>query len=373
MKDAIVGARNAAIRWVYQKVLKPFYFKRDPEDVHDRMIKVGAFLGRFAVTRWIVRLCFGYSNRSLEQSVLGITFRNPIGLAAGFDKEAELVDTIPSVGFGLIEVGSITGSPSAGNPKPRLWRLPKSQGLVVYYGLKNAGVEAISAKLRGRTFAIPLGTSVAMTNCKENLEIANAVADYAKAFRMTAEIGDYTTVNVSCPNAQGGQPFMDPAKLDLLLGKLDMVKTRKPVFVKLSPDVTRRELDQILDVIGRHRVDGIITTNLTKKRDNPLIEDEDLPAVGGVSGKPVQDLADRLLAYIYRREKDRYVLVGCGGVFTAEDAYRKIRLGANLVQLVTGMIFEGPQAISEINRGLARLLREDGYRNVSEAVGVDNR
>lgn len=373
MKSELVGGRNAVIHSLYKSVLKPIFFLQDPENVHDRMVHIGSVLGRTAVTRAMLGSLFGYSDPRLEQEILGIKFKNPIGLAAGFDKNAELTSTISAVGFGHIEVGSITGNPCVGNPKPRLWRLKQSQGLVVYFGLKNDGAEVLAARLREKHFTIPVGTSVAMTNCPNNLNSMNAVKDYEKAFKAFAEIGDYTTVNISCPNAEGGQPFILPHKLDYLLDILDKVPTKKPIFIKLSPDLKTEQIDELLDVVNRHRIQGIICSNLTKRRDNPNIAETDLPKVGGISGKPVQEQADKLLSYIYRKEGRKYVLVGLGGVFTAEDAYRKIRLGASLVQLVTGMIFEGPQVISEINRGLVSLLKRDGFRNISDAIGVDNK
>ena len=184
--------------------------------------------------------------------------------------------------------------------------------------------------------------------------------------------GDYITVNVSCPNTESGQPFIQPENLERLFIVLDKIPTKKPIFIKLSPDLNRIELDAILDVACRHRIHGIITTNLTKKRDNPKILDANVPAKGGMSGKVVQGLTDDMLAYIYKKENKRFILVGCGGVFTAEDAYRKIRLGASLVQLITGMIFEGPQAIGEINQGLVGLLKKDGFTDISQAIGADN-
>ncbi len=371
MKNLITKCRNAFIHFCYVAVLKPIYFRMDPENVHDRMTAFGVKLGRYKAMRAISRAAFGYSNKRLEQKILGMIFANPIGLAAGFDKNAELTQILPSVGFGFEEVGSITGYACQGNAKPRLWRLKESKGLVVYYGLKNDGCDAISARLRDLRFENRIGTSVAMTNCKDNLDIEKAVQDYAKAFRAFVEIGDYFTLNVSCPNAEGGQTFMDSVKLDRLLTEIDRIPTDKPVFIKLSPDISFEALDSILEVAKKHRIHGIITTNLTKKRNNPLIVDENVPVVGGVSGKPVQDLSDKLLSYIHKKEKSRFVLIGCGGIFTAEDAYKKIRAGASLVQMITGMIFEGPQVISEINRGLVKLLDRDGFNNVNEAVGVD--
>ncbi len=376
MYDTFVRVRNFTIGGVYKHVLKPVFFMRDPEDVHDNMTRVGKFLGGFTLGQKVTQGLFGYTNSVLEQDVFGIHFKNPIGLSAGFDKNAELTDILPSVGFGFAELGSITGDRCEGNPKPRLWRLPQSGSLVVYYGLKNDGCEAISdrlhKKLLQKKFTIPMGMSVAMTNCEANLDIEKAIMDYAKAFRVMEPVADYITVNISCPNTLGGQPFVIPENLEKLFVTLDTIPTPKLIFIKLSPDLSKLEIDAILDVVRSHRVHGIICTNLTKKRDNQKIIDDTVPQKGGLSGKVVQDLADDLLGYIYRKEGKRFVLVGCGGVTKAEDAYKKIRLGATLVQMVTGMIFEGPQVISEINRGLVDLLKRDGFTHISQAVGIDN-
>lgn len=364
--------RNKVLHGLYKQVLKPVFFKRDPEVVHDKMVRAGKVLGRHSATRWITKQFFGYSNPILAQEVLGVHFKNPIGLSAGFDKNAELVDILPSVGFGFAEVGSITGEICEGNAKPRLWRLPKSHGLVVYYGLKNDGCEVIAERLSGKKYQIPIGVSVAMTNCEATADIDVGIKDFAKAFTIMERHGSYITINISCPNTVSGQPFIDPGNLEKLLATLDAIPTEKPIFIKLSPDLTEINLDAILAVSRAHRVHGIICANLTKKRDNPQLFDATIPEKGGISGAVVQDMADQMLSYIYKKEGARFVLVGCGGVFTAEDAYKKIRLGASLIQMITGMIFEGPQVISEINRGLVTLLTRDGFTNIRDAVGVDS-
>ncbi len=359
-------------RWAYGTLAKPFFFRRDPESVHDRVIGLGKRLGRYAVARRLTKGLFSYEHPALTQSILGIRFPNPVGLAAGFDKNAELVDILPAVGFGFEEVGSITGEPCAGNPKPRLWRLLESKALVVHYGLKNDGSEAIASHLRGRSFLIPIGTSIAKTNSPLTVGLEAGIADYAKAFRAFTEIGDYFTINISCPNAYGGEPFSDPQKLEALLSAIDPIPTSKPIFLKLTADATTAELDALLAVVDRHRVHGFVLTNLTKNRQSPAIRQDELrnAGKGGVSGKPVFDLSNRLISRLYRVAGGRYAIIGVGGVFSAEDAYEKIKQGASLVQLATGMIYEGPQLIGEINRGLVELLRRDGFKHVSEAVGV---
>ncbi|MBI5655105.1 quinone-dependent dihydroorotate dehydrogenase [Candidatus Uhrbacteria bacterium] len=372
MYETWISARNAFFHFSYTKLLKPAYFLMDPEFVHDRMLGVGKFLGRFRLTRWKIRLCFNYRNPKLEQTVLGIKFSNPIGLAAGFDKNAEILDILPDVGFGFAEVGSITGEPCPGNPKKRLWRLPKSKSLIVYYGLKNDGCEAIAKRLTGKHFRIPVGISVAKTNNQACADVDAGIADYAKAFETMEGIGSYITVNISCPNAFGGEPFTDPVKLEKLLARLDQITTDKPVFLKLAADLDHAQIDAILEVAKRHRVHGFVCTNLTKKRDNPKILDKMVTDKGGMSGKVVDASSDEVIRYVYSKVKGTHIVIGCGGVFTAADAYRKIRLGSSLIQLITGMIFEGPQAIGAINQGLVKLLEKDGFRNISEAVGIDN-
>ncbi len=375
MKNIVIKTRNKIIGFFYAKIFKPLAFRRDPEDVHDKILKIGKFLGGNFITRFAVKIMFDYSNPALFQNILGVNFKNPIGLSAGFDKNAELTQIIPSVGFGFMEAGSITGEFCEGNPRPRLWRMPKSKSLVVYYGLKNDGCEAISKRLAEKKFKIPVGISVAKTNCPETADVLKGIADYikaAKTFR-DANIGDYFTINISCPNAYGGQPFTDSNSLKLLLTEFDKLEIKKPVFLKLPPDLTYDTVDKIIETSEVHNIQGFVCANLTKKRDNPKIIKEDLKGIpegiGGISGKPAEEPANNLISYIYKKTKGKYIIIGCGGIFSAKDAYNKIKEGASLLQIITGMIFQGPQIISEINRGLAELIKKDGYKNINEAIG----
>lgn len=362
--------RNAIIHFVYARVLKHVFFHIDPEKVHDRIVKNGDLLGKSVVTRAVTCLAFGYHHPTLEQEILGMRFANPVGLAAGFDKDAQLTGILPSVGFGFVEVGSITGEPCEGNPKPRLWRLPHTRALVVHYGLKNKGSKVLAERLRGRTFGFPVGISIAKTNCKATADRDVGIADYAKAYAAFADIGAYTTVNISCPNAFGGQPFTSSEDLDALLFTLRRIPSDKPMFLKMPPDITSEQVDAIIEVAREHGVAGFICVNLTKDRSRLRIDGRDtLPEQGSVSGKPVEDLSNKQIAHIHRRTRGEFVIIGCGGIFSAKDAYKKILVGASLVQLITGMIYEGPQLISAINSGLVGLLRKDGYGSVAEAVG----
>ena len=369
MKDFFIYLRNKIIRFFYKAILKKIFFLLDPEEVHDRIIKTGIFLGSHGPTRKVTAAAFSYSNPALRQNILGIDFPNPIGLAAGFDKNAQLSDLWPVIGFGFAELGSITGEPCQGNPKPRLWRLKKSRGLVVNYGLKNDGCEKISQRLKNKKFKIPIGISVAKTNCQETVETEAGIEDYVRAFRKFTDIGAYFTLNISCPNAYGGLPFTDPDRLERLLKRIDDIPTDKPVFLKLPPDLTPKEADALVAVAQKHRIHGFVCTNLTKNRNNKKILEESVPERGGISGKVVEDLSNNLIRRVYCATQGKYVIIGCGGVFSAEDAYKKIKMGASLIQLITGMVFEGPQIISEINQGLVNLLKRDGLTNISQAVG----
>lgn len=390
--ESWVKMRNAIISWKYRWFLKPLLFKFDPEDVHDWFVKIGEMLGRFDATRWATRTWFGYENSTLEQEILGIKFKNPIGLGAGFDKNAEIIDIVPAVGFGFTEVGSVTGRPCTGNAKPRLWRLPKSRSLIVYYGLKNIGAIQICESMRMKRIKneIPVGISIAKTNDDKTVTTEAGIADYLFAYQKFVEagIGDYYTINISCPNTFGGEPFVEPAKLEKLLNTLsrwprpeaDQPWAGKPVFLKMPPDLSDEQIDQIIELAKKYKISGFICSNLTKDRNNEFIKnkiiEKNLPTnVGGLSGKIVEELANKQIKYIYQKirqlaDEEKMIIIGCGGVFSAQDAYAKIKAGASLIQLITGMIFEGPQLISQINQGLAELLQKDGYKNIGEAVGT---
>ncbi|MEK6890752.1 MAG: quinone-dependent dihydroorotate dehydrogenase [Nanoarchaeota archaeon] len=370
-KEITISLRNRILKFFYKFLIKPILFKFDPEEVHDHFIKIGKFLGSNKFTKYITFILFSYSNKKLTQKILNIEFKNPIGLGAGFDKDANLTQIISKIGFGFEEIGSITGEKCLGNEKPRLWRLKKSKSLLVYYGLKNDGAEMIYNRLKGKKFNIPIFTSIAKTNSQDTVSTENGIKDYVKAYEKLKEIGSVSVINISCPNAFGGQPFHDKKSLNHLIKEIKKIKTKKPIFIKISPDLTKKQVDDIIVLSLKYKISGIICSNLTKNRNNKKIIDENIPGVGGISGKVVQELSDNLVKYIYKKSKGRLIIIGLGGIFTAEDAYKKIRNGASLVQLVTGMIFQGPQTVAEINQGLGKLLEKDGFSNISEAIGVD--
>ncbi|MFA6494744.1 MAG: quinone-dependent dihydroorotate dehydrogenase [Candidatus Paceibacterota bacterium] len=365
--------RSACIGVGYRRILRPLLFAFDAEAVHNGALWLGEKMGATSYGKKITRVLLSYRHPMLSQTLAGISFSNPIGLAAGFDKDARLISILEDVGFGFAEIGSVTGSPCAGNPLPRLWRLKKSRSLLVHYGLKNDGALAVAQRMRMEHSTIPLGISIARTNTKETISLEAGIADYTTAHRACADVGTFTVVNISCPNMFCDYTFADSARLDALLSSLKTVPTRKPFFIKLSPDTDDTTTDALVAVGLAHGAAGFICSNLTKNRSNPSIQDAHLPAYGGASGKVVDKLSDQLIARVYRMVRGKAIVIGCGGVFSTQDAYRKIRLGASLIELITGMIYEGPQLVGTINRELVTVLKKDGFSSIADAVGADNR
>jgi len=371
MLDKLTIARNYLMRKKYQWILRPIFFKFDPENIHNFVSSFLHFLGKYTLTRKITYFCWGFEDPSLEQNILGISFKNPIGLAAGFDKDARLIDIMLSLGFGFTEVGSITARPHGGNSELRLCRLPEAKTLRVNYGLKNLGAEILREQLQNKIWSLPIGISIAKTNVPETSEVNKGIEDYFFTYKKFQDTGDYFTINISCPNTCEADPiFLEPKNLDLLLNKIFSIQKIKPIFIKLSPDLTDQKLQEILETCRKHPVDGFVCGNLTKVN---LLGHF---GRGGFSGKAVEKLANQLIQKVYKYyggpAKDgvnKKIIIGVGGIFSAEDTYKKIKLGASLVQLITGMIFEGPQLISDINLGLVKLLKADGYKNISEAIG----
>lgn len=362
------------IAWSYKHLLKPILFKFDPEFVHDRFLFLGKTLGRFSTLKKTTEALFYYKNPVLEQEFFGIKFNNPVGLSEGFDKDANMVQIMPSVGFGFMQIGSITAKPYEGNPRPRLYRLPKSKAIVVYYGLKNLGVKAVISRLQKQNLPkpFPISVSVAKTNCSATNNLSSGVADYLESLNLlnSANIGDMYTLNISCPNTFGGEPFTDAKSLSALLDGVKTLNIKKPIFIKMPINLVWEDFVKLLDVILAYKCQGVIIGNLNKNHHDPaIIEKIPEQLKGGVSGKPTEKLANALIEKTYKYCGDNLLIIGVGGIFAADDAYKKIKLGASLVQICTGMIFGGPQVIGQINKDLAQMLKKDGFKNVSEAVG----
>lgn len=359
----------------YRLVAKPILFHFDPESVHNRTVQSGEKLGRRPFAKKILSSIFSHADPRLSQKIFNLNFKSPIGLAAGFDYEARLTGILPALGFGFGSAGSLTHLPYEGNPRPMLGRLPRSRSLMVNKGFKNLGVATTLAKFRNLKFDYPVGVSIGKTN---NLLIKTqeeAVADVTAAFRTAENSGalfSYYELNISCPNLKGGVEFYEPARLEDLVRALSRLNLKRPVFVKMPISNTDAEILSMMRVIVRYPfIKAVIIGNLEKNRKNPALVPEEVAkfSVGNWSGLPCRGRSDELIGLVYKNFGSRIRIIGCGGIFSAADAYRKIKLGASLVQLITGLIYEGPQLVAKINQDLPNLLRADGYKNISDAIG----
>lgn len=376
------------LAFFYKTILKPFFFLFDPEFIHETMVLLGEMMGKTFLknsANWKLN----YQSPKLKQKIAGINFPSPVGLSAGFDYEARLTQVLYSIGFGFQSVGTITNLAYDGNPKPRLGRLPKSQSLMVNKGFKNLGAENIAQKLSQLDFEIPVGISIGMSNNKNVVNLKDAVSDIKKSFlifeknktslRKQAK-NSYYEINISCPNLINTKvDLYKPANFKVLLQSIDLpagrqgrLKLKKPVFVKMPIFLSNKEFISLLDVITKFKfIKGVIIGNLFKDRKSPLLDRQEVKQfkVGYFSGKPCEQRSNELIKLTYKKYKNKLIIIGCGGIFNGEDAYKKIKLGASLIQLITGMIFQGPQLISQINLELEELLEKDGFKNISEAVG----
>ena len=340
--------------------------------MHTMFGKVGQYLWKYAITRKLTRTWFAYEHPMLSQTLWWKTYPNPVGLAAWFDKDIQLPEIIADVGFGFEEVGSITYEAYEGNPGTRLYRLKQSQGLVVNYGLKNNGVKRAMQRIASlRHVRVPLWVSIAKTNCTRTCDLEQGIWDYQESLRLLggAQLGDAYVINISCPNAFGGEDFTAPERLTQLLSALDQIIHHKPILIKLPVDAPRLKIQSLLDVCIAHGVKGVIISNLTKVRDDIIEKDAIQNMPWGISWRPTYDKSNELIGKAYQYLQGRMIIVWVGGIFSAQDTYEKIKQGATLVQLITGMIYQGPQLIGQINAWLVKLLQADGYTHIGEAVG----
>jgi len=311
----------------------------------------------------------------LAQELWGRRFVNPVGLAAGFDKDARAAHRAGGLGFGLVEVGTVTPRPQAGNPRPRLFRLANEHAVINRMGFNNAGAEAVAGRLAALSpppRALPIGI-----NLGRNKDASDEAADYARAAKVLGRSADYLVVNVSSPNTPGLRALQDPARLAEIIDAVRAVlssgdSAQPPLLVKLAPDLEEADLDDIARAALDLKLDGLIATNTTVARPEGL-KGQHAGETGGLSGRPLMQPATRVLSGLYARTEGQLVLIGVGGIASGADAYAKVRAGASLVQLYTALVYEGPGLVGRIKRELRDLLRRDGFANVSEAVGADHR
>lgn len=331
----------------------------------------------------VIDSAYQYAHPRLHTSIFGKQFTNPIGLAAGYDKNAQLITFWRKLGFGFVEVGSVSARRSKGNKRPRAFRLPEDEALINRLGLNNQGVVKIAKRVERHagTKAFPVGVNLAKTN-DPSIEGEAAIEDFCISFRAIAPFADYIALNISCPNTSEGKTFEDPNALDDLLKAIaaerDELPRRLPILVKLSPPlsdafVLDSLIDELVMVSLAHGMNGFIASNTAADRQNLRTKKDVIEAIGkgGLSGPPIEARSTQLVRYLFQKTKGQLPIIGVGGVHSAETAYAKIRAGASLVQLYTGLVYHGPGVVRDIKQNLVDLLIEDGFSAISKAVGLD--
>lgn len=342
---------------------KPLLFSLPAETAHRTVhglldVADGTAITRVLADRYVV------DDPRLHVDAFGRSFPNPVGVAAGFDKNAQIPGALASLGFGFVEVGGVTAVPQDGNPRPRMFRLREDEAIINRMGLNNHGADVLGDRLSRTDAPVPVGVNVAKS---EHVGTDDAPADYRETYEQVADGGDFFVVNVSCPNSQGFEELQNKDAMAAVLGELKDAGAG-PLLVKLSPDLPEPAAEDALDLVGELALDGVVAVNTTTERPSSLRSDERAEE-GGLSGKPIEDEATQMVRFT--AERVDVPVVGVGGVSTAEGAYRKIRAGASVVELYTGLVYRGPSIAREINEGLLELLDRDGFDSVEDAVGAD--
>jgi len=346
-------------RWVYGHVLRPYLFTIDSEVVHDKMSKQGESMENID---WLLETLYSYKNKKLRKSILGIDFENPVGLAAGFDYNGHLAKAMKHIGFGFNTVGTVTAKPYEGNKPPRLGRLVKSQSILVNKGFKSEGAVKVVKRLDAKNLnGHIIGISVGSSNIPSVNTIEKAIKDYLFTFNVfkTKPYVKYFELNISCPNTAIKEPFSDTQNFEKLVNAITKLNLKQPIFVKMPSEITLQDAEKLVAVGLKYSIRGYIFSNLVKDRSNKFLVKSEIEEVanlkGNFSGKPCFENSNKLLKHIRSKFGNKVVLVGLGGIFTPQDAIEKFKCGADLVQLITGMIFEGPQIAGHINSILAKL------------------
>ena len=343
-------------------ILKPYIFSLDPEAAHDLAIKSLKF-------NFLPKSIFSVENEEiLETNLFNHKLPNPIGLAAGFDKSAEVYNSLFKLGYGFVEVGTVTPKRQLGNTKPRVFRLEKDQALINRLGFNNHGSEMVSKRI---SYNLPSG--FLGINIGPNKETKNKEDDYYFCLSKLYNYASYITINISSPNTEGLRNFHDQTKLEKLLIGINKIKKdnkiSKPIVLKLSPDINFEDISNIIELIKKYKISGIIISNTTdKNREN--LSDIQKNEVGGLSGKPLKNISTNLIKKFYKETKGKIQIIGVGGVDSGETAFEKICAGAQAVQLYTGMVYKGPGVVKEIKKELILILKKENLKNISEAIGI---
>jgi dihydroorotate dehydrogenase len=354
-------------------LIRPILFRLPAESAHEFALKalrcsLSTSFAREAVAKRLASRDFGSLNR------FGLEFSNPIGLAAGFDKNGSYIRELAALGFGFIEVGTVTHQPQPGNPKPRLFRLPRDRALINRLGFNNVGAAQVAENLRHHRPACVIGVNIGKSR---NVAIEDAVPDYLASFDAAHEVADYIAVNVSSPNTPNLRELQAASLLKELLTALQQRNQElsshrtKPLLLKIAPDLSESELEQIVAVAIEANIAGIIATNTTTRRDGLQTRAAEVHRLGdgGLSGAPLRSRSNEVISLIFNLTHGKLPIIGVGGVFSADDAWEKICAGASLIQLYTGFIYEGPSVVRRINEGLAAIMKREGFAAIDEAVG----
>ncbi|MFC7356962.1 quinone-dependent dihydroorotate dehydrogenase [Jejudonia soesokkakensis] len=338
---------------MYKTLIRPLLFTVDPEKIHHTIFKNIRFFNKIGFSI-VFKGMYAVENPRLERELFGLKFPNPVGLAAGFDKDAKLYRELSNFGFGFIEIGTVTPKPQEGNPKKRLFRLPEDSALINRMGFNNGGVEAAVKRLKGNPSGknhVLIGGNIGKNKITPNEE---AVTDYLICFEALFNYVDYFVVNVSSPNTPNLRALQDKKPLTYLLKTLkdknSEKKTPKPILLKIAPDLTSEQLLDIIDIVSETKIDGVIATNTTISREG--LTSANQTEMGGLSGKPLSKRSTEVIRFLHTESKGAFPIIGVGGIHTVADALEKIEAGASLLQLYTGFIYEGPQLIKDINKAL---------------------
>jgi dihydroorotate dehydrogenase len=341
---------------MYKHIIRPILFLIDAEKVHHLVFTLLKLTGAIPGARYILKFMFQFKHPKLPRKLFGLTFENPIGLAAGFDKNAKLIDELECLGFGFIEIGTVTPKAQSGNEKPRLFRLPEDQALINRMGFNNEGVLAAAERLKKRNSSIIIGGNIGKNKTTDN---ERAMEDYAFCFEALYPYVDYFVVNVSSPNTPGLRALQEKEPLRKLLNdikKLSLAKAKpKPVLLKIAPDLTKEQLEDVTEILLATNTDGVIATNTTISREQLKTDPKTVAdfGSGGLSGKPLAERSTEVIRYLREKLGPHFPIIGVGGVMSSSDALEKLKAGADLIQLYTGFIYEGPSFIKAINKAVA--------------------
>lgn len=335
---------------MYKLLIRPILFKFDPEKVHHFTFKMIKCLHKIPGMPVLIRSIYQVNDKRLEREVFGLKFKNPVGLAAGLDKDAKIYNELNNFGFGFVEIGTITPKPQDGNPKKRLFRLKEDQGIINRMGFNNSGLEVAVERLKNNK-GVLIGGNIGKNKVTPN---DKAVDDYKAAFHALYDYVDYFVVNVSSPNTPNLRELQDKEPLMALLSTLQTLNKQrsvpKPILLKIAPDLTNEQLVDIIDIVKETQIAGVIATNTTISREN--LQSENKKEVGGLSGQPLKDRSTEVIRFLHQKSEGAFPIIGVGGIHSAADALEKIAAGASLVQIYTGFIYEGPQLIKSINRAI---------------------